>query len=248
MQIRFYFLLITLFLVSCDKEKKKDNQTSENYLSMHIQPTFGNSDLHLDSIYETQQGYKVKFLDIKFYLSPIKNGTDTLSTAELFDFRSTGTFLFKKLGDASKFTALQGNIGVIPSLNHKDPSAFPNESPLNISNAGPMHWSWNTGYIFIVLEGKVDTLQDGIINPNHNFSFHVGSDSYLQSIDFSNISWQSVTANEKRLSLKLDLLSFLENPAQPIDLKHEFLTHSGSGTESLTWKVVQNFKQALKFQ
>ena len=50
---------------------------------------------------------------------------------------------------------------------------------LNIENAGLMHWSWNTGYIFVNIEGKVDTLSSGIFN--HNFSFHIGTDAFLQN-------------------------------------------------------------------
>ena len=248
MKIRIYLLMITFFFFSCTKDKKKTDSAPDKYLSIHIQPIFGNSNFYLDSIYETQEGYKVKFLDIKFYLSAIRNGNDTLAKVALFDFRSTGNFLLKQVADASKFSSIQGNIGVIQSLNHQDPSAFPNDSPLNISNAGAMHWSWNTGYIFVVIEGKADTIPDGTTNPNHNFSFHVGSDSYLQSLNFSNVSWQSISETEKRLSLNLDVLSFLQNPGQAIDLKKEFLTHSGAGSEVLTLKVAENFKQALKIQ
>jgi hypothetical protein len=129
-----------------------------------------------------------------------------------------------------------------------DPSAFPNDSPLNISNAGTMHWSWNTGYIFISIEGKTDTIPDATLNFNHSFSFHVGKDNFLETISFSNVNWQSISNNEHRLKLKLDLLSFLQNPNQPIDLKNEFLTHSGSGQQDLTLKVAQNFKQAITAQ
>ena len=248
MKIQFYIPLMTFFIFSCHKDDPKPTPVTDNYVSITVDPKYGNSSFFLDSIYVTQEGYQVKFTDLKFYVSGLKNGTDTLSSAELFDFSSTGSLLLRKKGDYLKFSSLHANLGVIQSLNHLDPSAFPNESPLIISNAGPMHWGWNPGYIFISVEGKTDTIPDGIMNLDHSFSFHIGTDTYLETIDFTNINWQTVSETEKVFKLKLDLLSFLQNPTQPINLKNEFLTHSGSGQEALALKVTQNFKQALTAQ
>lgn len=245
MNIKIYIIFIVAFLFSCEKDKPFPTHSSQKYLSIFVDPVYGNEPFFLDSIYTTQEGFKVKFTDIKFYLSALRNGTDTLTKATLFDYSSTGSRLTRLVGDYKNFSSLKGNIGVIQSLNHLDPSAFPNDSPLNISNAGTMHWSWNTGYIFISIEGKTDTIPDGTLNLNHNFSFHVGTDNFLETISFSNVNWQTISDNEHQFKLKLNLLSFLQNSTQPIDLKNEFLTHSGSGQEALALKVAQNFKQAL---
>jgi hypothetical protein len=238
---------MVLFFFSCKKDEPNPTPV-DKYLSISIDPSYGNQSLYLDSVYTTPEGYKVKFSDLKFYVSALRNGTDTLTKAALFDYSSTGNMLTRLVGDYNKFSSLQGNIGVIQSLNHQDPSAFPNDSPLNISNAGTMHWGWNTGYIFISIEGKTDTIPDATLNLNHSFSFHIGTDNFLESISFSNVNWQSISDFENRFKLKLDLLSFIQNPTQPIDLKNEFLTHSGSGQGVLALKVAQNFKQALTAQ
>jgi hypothetical protein len=249
MKSKIYFVSVLAIFFSC----KKDDPTpptpaSNKYLSITVDPSYGNQTFFLDSVFTTPEGYKVKFTDLKFYVSALRNGMDTLTKAALFDFSSTGNLLARITGDYNKFSALQGNIGVIQSLNHLDPSAFPNDSPLNISNAGTMHWGWNTGYIFISIEGKTDTIPDATLNLNHSFSFHVGTDNFLETISFSNVNWQSFSDNENRFKLKFDLLSFLQSPTQTIDLKNEFLSHSGSGQEVLALKVVQNFKQALSAQ
>ena len=242
-------LLILIFLaftfVSC---KKKENPIPQvdNYLSLTVQPKFGSNNLFLDSIYTSPEGYKLKFTDLKLYITQLKNGSITLIDATIFDFRENGLLAFRKKGDPSQFSALQGFIGVDQTLNHLDPSAFPNDSPLNISNAGTMHWGWNTGYIFLSIEGKVDTIPDGNISLDHNFSFHIGTDSYLSDFSFNNLNWQNPSANEFILPFKLDLLSFLQNPSQPIDLKTDYLTHSGAGQEALSEIVIENFKQAFQ--
>ena len=248
MNFKIYIVLILPFFFSCKKDDAKPPSIAEEHLSITVDPTFGIESFYLDSVFTTQEGYKVKFTDLKFYISALKNGSDTLTKAALFDFSSTGNVLTRLIGDYNKFSSLQANVGVIPSLNHLDPSAFPNESPLNISNAGTMHWGWNTGYLFISIEGKTDTIPDATLNLNHSFSFHIGTDTFLDNISFSNVNWQSVSDHEHLFKLKFDLLSFLQNPTQQIDLKTEFLSHSGSGQESLALKVLQNFKQALTAQ
>lgn len=236
-----------LIIISC-KKKDPQPQIVDNYLKITVQPTYANSgqqNVQLDSVYTTPEGYKVKFTDVKFYVTKLKNGNSNLLEAAFFDFRETGLLLAKVKGDYAQFSSLQGFIGVDSVLNHSDPSAFPNDSPLNISNAGPMHWGWNPGYIFINLEGKVDTIPDGINNLDHSFSFHIGTDTYRRNLNFSNVNWQTFSATEKVFPLKLDLWKFLHNPASTIDLKTEFLTHTASGQQALTVKVTSNFQQAL---
>ena len=108
-----------------------------------------------------------------------------------------------------------------------------------------MHWGWNPGYIFINIEGKVDTIIDATNNLDLSFSFHVGTDPYLQSFDFTDVTWIDKGNKVWELPLKLDLAAFLANPLSPINLKNEHLTHTAAGQENLTQKVIQNFKNAL---
>ena len=216
---------------------------ASDLLEINVNPKFGPHDFYLDSSYETTEGYLVKFTDIKFYISDLKNGTNVLCDAALFDFRQTQQNLISKPGDFSQYGSLVGNIGIDSAINHSDPSAFPNDSPLNISNAGLMHWGWNPGYIFISIEGKVDTLANGN-SFNHNFSFHVGTDQLLEPFNFDNLIWTPTDVGYK-MDWTLDLQTLLHNSQSTIDLKNEFLSHSGSGQLILAEKVKNNFLIAL---
>ncbi len=240
-----YLLLLSPLLWSCDPDDPKPVDPVAETVKVSINPTYGTQAFYMDSIYTTAEGYKVKFTELTCYFTLMGNGTNQLIEAALFNFRETGSTLVSKAGNHLNYANLSGKIGVDSSLNHLDPSAFPNESPLNISNAGPMHWGWNPGYIFLNLEGKVDTIVDVTNNLDLSFSFHVGTDSYLQSFNFENVTWQDNGNNNWELPLKLDLASFLSNPLSPINLKNEHLTHTGAGQEVLTQKVIQNFKNAL---
>jgi hypothetical protein len=242
MRTIFFSLLVLVIATACGDDKP---EAPKAQLQIDLQPVFGGQNFFMDSIYTTQEGYKVKFTELKCYFTLFGNGTNALHQAALLDYRETGSLLFKKEGDYAKFLNLNVVLGVDSSLNHLDPSAFPNESPLNISNAGPMHWGWSTGYIFMNIEGKVDTLIDATTNPDLSFSFHVGTDSYLQNLQFNNINWADIGNNTRQFKLKLDLLAFLGQGASSINLSSEYLTHTAAGQEALTQKVISNFKNAI---
>jgi hypothetical protein len=242
MRTIFFSLLVLVFASACGDDNP---EASKAQLQIDLQPVYGGQNFFMDSIYTTQEGYKVKFTELKCYFTLFGNGTNALHQAALLDYRETGSLLFKKEGDYAKFLNLNAILGVDSSLNHLDPSAFPIESPLNISNAGPMHWGWSTGYIFMNIEGKVDTILDATTNPDLSFSFHIGTDSYLQNLQFNNINWTDIGNNTRQFKLKLDLLAFLGQGANSINLSSEYLTHTAAGQEALTQKVISNFKNAI---
>ena len=238
----FFSLLVLVLATACGDDNP---EAPKAQLQIDLQPVYGGQNFFMDSIYTTQEGYKVKFTELKCYFTLFGNGTNALHEAALLDYRETGSLLFKKEGDYAKFLNLSAVLGVDSSLNHLDPSAFPNESPLNISNAGPMHWGWSTGYIFMNIEGKVDTIPDATLNTDLSFSFHIGTDSYLQNLQFNNINWTDIGNNTRQFKLKLDLLAFLGQGTNSINLSSEYLTHTAAGQEALTQKVISNFKNAI---
>jgi hypothetical protein len=242
MRTIFFSLLVLIIATACGDDNP---EAPKAQLQIDLQPVYGGQNFFMDSIYTTQEGYKVKFTELKCYFTLFGNGTNALHQAALLDYRETGSLLFKKEGDYAKFLNLNAVLGVDSSLNHLDPSAFPNESPLNISNAGPMHWGWSTGYIFMNIEGKVDTIPDATLNTDLSFSFHIGTDSYLQNLQFNNINWADIGNNTRQFKLKLDLLAFLGQGASSINLSSEYLTHTAAGQEALTQKVISNFKNAI---
>jgi hypothetical protein len=153
--------------------------------------------------------------------------------------------LFQAEGETTDATTLTANLGIGASNNHSDPSAFPVESPLNILNSGGMHWSWNPGYIFMKVEARVDTIPDGNALFDHNVIFHIGRDVNLQSLSLSSLNWQKETDLISTLPLKLDMVEFLDNGTQSIDLTTEFTSHSSGGQEVLSLKVIENFRDAI---
>ena len=240
--------MFSLFIVfsSCkDKVEDEPCEPEVAQLKVSVQPMFGGQTLYLDSTYSTTEGYDVQFTDLKFFAENVRGTVLQLKDAALFDFRVTGTTLFTGDGSPEDFSSIQGNLGVQPSLNGSDPSAFPNDSPLNISNSGGMHWGWNPGYIFMKVEAKVDTIPDGTALFDHNVVLHIGKDVNLQTFSFANINWQQTGDLTYLFPLKLDMQKFLQNGTQTIDLKTEYSSHTASGQEVLSLKVIENFNAAI---
>jgi hypothetical protein len=237
------------FLTNCKKEVTTNSvdQTPSQTLEVGVFPMFGSDSLFLDSTYTTDEGYQVQFTDIKFFGGNWKNGNSVLFDAALFDFRATKNFFARVANSPTSYTAIQGFLGVDSTKNHADPSAFPVTSVLNIANANDMHWDWNPGYIFVKIEAKVDTIPDGIPLFDHFAVFHVGTDSFIQTLDFPVVQWVKMNESTYKASLLLDMHQFLSNGSQPIDLKNEYTSHTAAGQELTTQKVMQNFKSSLHF-
>lgn len=239
-------ICVFVLILSCKHEKVNEPISSpENQIKVTIQPYFGLEKLYLDSIFTFSNGNQIKFTDIKFYFSELTNDNSIqLIDAAFFNYRLKGNSFISKTGNYSDFSTLKGFLG-LHNDNHKDPSAFPNDSPLNIMNTDGMHWGWNDGYSFVQIEARADTINDGIKNFNHTIVFHVGTDQFLQNVNYSNLNWQSIGNYTYQLAFKLDMKDVFENSTQPINIKTEFMTHSTAGQEALSLKVIQNFKYAL---
>jgi hypothetical protein len=234
-----------LIAVACKKKPGPEPPTVTPQLKVEIQPVFGNDTLELDSTYTTQDGWDVQFTDIKFYLTDWASGSNELSDVARFDYRENGTTAFQVNGTAANFPSLTGNIGVPASINHNDPSAFPSSSPLNIMNANGMHWAWNTGYIFIIIEGRADTIPDGTPLFGHLLTYHIGTDAYLGTVNFPAVTWTATTPTMSTAHFRLNLKTMIDHPVDPIDIRSEYITHSSGTQATLTQKILSNFLDAF---
>jgi hypothetical protein len=233
-----------LSLTSCKSDDPEIVMQSSDPLKVTVQPVFGGEDLLLDSTYQTPEGYDIQFTDIKFYLQDVRSGLNLLKDVALFDYRLRGTSMIERTGDVVNYPNLQMNLGVGASVNHNDPVGFDPNSWLYISNANDMHWDWNPGYIFVKIEAKVDTIQDGIALFDHNVVFHIGKDENLKTLSFTDINWINIGSGYY-FPLKLDMLHFLDTGTSSIDVKTEYTSHTMAGQEVISAKVMDNFKEAL---
>lgn len=251
-----YLGLISLFILglnACKKDKPAPTPPivetppvdESIHLTMKLNPIFNGNTVTLGSTFTTVEGYPFQLTNLKFLISDLINNGNTLIPAAKFDWAEDGLTVFSTTGDPTLYQKLSGNLGVDSVTNHLDPISFPTTDPLYLTNINDMHWSWNPGYIFIKVEGKYDTII-GSSNFPLSFLFHIGKDENKQIFQWNTVTWNKIDDKHYEAILDFKLDKFLHGTTQSIDLKTENLSHSSSGQETLSLKVIQLFNDALQ--
>jgi hypothetical protein len=137
-----------------------------------------------DSVYVDDFGNDYKFTRIQYYLSghTLENDNGVQEIAEYMLVSPAATVYTAGKSEAGHFHELKFTVGIDSATNHSDPALYASGHPLSFQSPST-HWSWSTGYIFIMLEGLVDADNDGTFEGN--FVFHIGTDSFKSNIDLT---------------------------------------------------------------
>lgn len=245
----FVLLAILTIAVSCKKDNKQTPEPSvaAETSEVRVNPVFNGEALQLDHTYSLNDTTDIQIVELKFYMSNITSAGVQKKDYALFDYRATGSRLFSFNGSNAGFTDFTALVGVPSSVNHSDPSAFPEGSALSTLVANDMYWGWSGGFIFVKIEAKADTIADGIANFDHNLVYHVATDGFTESVSFPSLNWQGTTAHVANLGL--DIRSVFNRPGHRIEVRTEHTTpHMPAPEGSLTAKILGNFIAALSVQ
>ncbi|WP_107037214.1 MbnP family protein [Brumimicrobium mesophilum] len=243
----FIFLISFGLLYSCNNKQplEVDPEDYELKARVNIIPNYNGVPMEFNQNYTTQEGYTIEFTKLNFIMTNFENNGKRLFESAVYKFEENERLLWEGAGNYLDFSNFSANIGVDATQNHEDPSAREADDPLFILNTGDMHWGWNTGYIFIILEGKADTsaTQDG--TGIANFAYHIGRDQMLRSFNLQNLDWEKVTDNIFETNITIDLYNFFDGSTQDIDIKNERTSHTTPSQISLSEKIIDNFVEAL---
>jgi len=176
---------LCLIAFSCGKDKPIDitNEVDQGTLNLRINHKFGEQEFMINQIFTLDNGQRIKFSALKYLLSGLKlehqttahqfNGLYLLCSTDKNDYE------LGKLAP-SLFNQLSFDIGVDSLTNHADPTAFAATHPLGQALQS-MYWGWNSGFVFILAEGSVDTTNLGTGAFDQNFVFHIGGDMLFES-------------------------------------------------------------------
>lgn len=244
------FLIFVSFSLFYSCNNKQPHLVSPDELELkarvNIVPNYNGVPMEFNQNYTTQEGYTIEFTKLNFIMTNFKNDTKQLFESGVYKFEKNKRLLWEGVGNYADFDSFSANIGVDSTQNHEDPSARDADDPLFILNTGDMHWGWNTGYIFIMLEGKADTsaTQDG--SGMTNFAYHIGNDQLLRNFSLQNLSWDKVNSHLYETNVQLDLYKVFDGENHDIDIKLERSSHTNPGEIPLSVKVIDNFVKALK--
>lgn len=184
-----------------------------------------------------QTGRKFDYSFVRMYLSNFRlvnasGETHVNDTFLLIDPTITKYNIGKvAVGDYSK---IRFDIGIDSITNStKQPADFAQDHPLGPQSPS-MYWAWNTGYIFLKLEGSVDTnlIPDGTID--WPYVFHLGTNQLLRSVEL-NYPVSGDDGQKLVLDIGVDLARFFDF----VDLRTENSSHTLNNL-FLAKKVVDN--------
>lgn len=194
-------------------------------------------------------GRKTRFTKVQFYASGFvfnkSNGNQVKLEDEYLlvhpDQTSYSLVGGLEQGDYTGFKFYQG---VDPDVNtKKSVDSWPAGHALSPSgNPHHTYWTWNSGYVFVVLEGRVDTSASGTGTPDQSFIFHAGTDDLLRTITLQK-QLTAIDGESVSVAINVDWAEYLHG----IDLKEENETHTMNDKPTAT-VIVNNGERVFSAQ
>lgn len=231
---------------------KKNDGDEKATIVLCFKGKVGNENLLLrNSKFTPGNGSKVNIETLKFYLSNLTlikedNSEVLLKDVAFIDFENNHTSNTSNgetitiETEAGKYKGIKLGFGVDNTKNNADPSVYKEEEPLSIYKG--MHWSWNTGYIFMKLEGKFDADTTANIL-SQDYLFHTGLNNLYTTSTF-NKTFQLNGAETTVINFNVDAVKMFHTTNSSIDLSTESFTHT-TGNVPLAEKVRDLFIQAI---
>lgn len=233
------FSFLVFSFLGCKKNKTQTSTKGAVYFQ--FKQYFGSQNFALNTTFSDNSGNKLSFTRASFYLSkPVIKNTSGVSLVLKNEYflvhHDTKTALITSV-DETTIKSVSTNVGIDSATNHEDPANYGSSSPLAYQTPS-MHWGWSSFYLFIVVEGNIDTDGDG--NFDDTFAFHIGTDNYLKQISNSNLNIQVIADKSAIIPIKIDYSKLFEG----IDLTTDNKTHT-TDNPTLANTFVQNISKAF---
>jgi hypothetical protein len=181
-------------------------------------------DLQLNQTYQLN-GVPMEFTHTGMYFSNFTLLTDT-GVVSLPDSYVLYNALDKQFSvhdaPAGSYSGLRFYLGIDSVTNYTTlPADYQPSKPLS-SQVPIMHWSWNTGYIFLRFDGTVDTTQPADNTLDEGMAFHIGTHEFLTPIEMGQ-TFSIADSGTTELTMQIDYEKFFDG----IDLSQEYVTHTG---------------------
>ncbi len=202
----FAVALLSMVIVSCTKDDKMvDPMGTTGSITIEYDNVVGDRDLKLDTDnYTNGAGESFNITTFNYYISNIK-----LLKADGSSYvvpRDSSYFLIREANAASQevtlnnvpvgdYTGIEFMVGVDSLKSASDPAQ--RTGVLDVANPEVMYWAWNSGYIFLKLEGAspASTIASG------KYNYHIGFFGGLTSPTLNNLKTVKVDFGGKKASV-----------------------------------------------
>lgn len=137
--------------------------------------------------YQDGTGRSFQFTKARFYFSSPKVLTDTGAIPSESNLHVTADQSEYLIGDIDPghYEGVSFQVGLDSAINHSDPTLYPEGHALSITSPIQDHWTWNVGYVFLRIEGMVDSTSAMNGPLNVRFDYHVATDALLRTVTLS---------------------------------------------------------------
>jgi hypothetical protein len=206
-----YSLSIIALVVSLNSCKKEDAGPSNQTLKLHVHNVVGSDVLNYSNTFTTSTGQRFTLSEFRYYVSGISllknDGTKLPITGKYFLVSPSVSDYDLGSVPVGDYKGLEFSVGIDSAANHSDPATYEPTNPLAIQTPA-IHWSWNSGYIFVKLEGKCDTTVGNNGALDQDLIYHLGLDASLRTVTL-NTSFTVSKDNAKSLTMVADLRKYL---------------------------------------
>lgn len=240
-------LIVTTLFQSCGPDPQEPETGT---LTVNFNATANGQPLVLGDKYTSIKGLPYKLTLYKFYISNLRlysvNEPDTILDADLINFssdaaiRNTSISINVKPGNYSGFGF---GLGLDSTQNRFDPISFPSTSPFSAS-AGT-HWGMFFMYRFMLIEGDIDTTDNGLEDYELPVVMHTGFDSLYMTRDFTDHTMEIKAGQTTTLNINFDFNKLFYNGNDTINLLTNNITHTSDNYPLAYW-VTRNFKNAFE--
>lgn len=223
---------------------KKDDDESVDMADVEFQFNFlVNGEAFTPGQVYDINGTMVSFETVNFYIGDMtfkpQSGNATAFTGDhLLVTPDAGSQNVGEVASGS-FTELSFFVGVAETANNQTEEDFTNrKDPDPLAEQTPaMHWSWNSGYKFIRIDGSVDTDGDG--TPETGMQFHLGNNDRRATITFQ--APIDLPKGDNTVEFEFDVAKMFTN----IDLSTNFSFHTTPTETATAGTFVGNLADAL---
>ncbi|GAB4407155.1 MAG: hypothetical protein OHK0039_09430 [Bacteroidia bacterium] len=247
-------LVASLLLVAACKPETLTEKTGD--FELNIALLAAGQAFELGTAYQNVEGRAYTFDEFKLYigdLTLVKADGEELKLADaiLYDFR-TGTANKTTHGPgvaklfevpAGAYKGVKFGVGVPARLNGLDPATYTSSHPLSVSQG--THWTWATGYIFVKMDGRIDSSAARTGALSYGLTYHMGTSDLYREVSYldADHAFEVAEGEELQFKLELDVNRFFYNSSDTIDMVTRNITHStpvGSEAFGLARRIMDN--------
>lgn len=239
-------LFLAISLVSFNACNKDDDDTVDvAEVEFHFDYLVNGQAYTPGQVYDIN-GTNVSFENVNFYIGDMafartSGNQTTFSGDHLLITPDAGAQAVGEVAPGS-FNQLSFFVGVAEDANNQTEEDFTNrKDPDPLAEQTPsMHWSWNSGYKFIRIDGSVDTDGDG--TPETGMQFHLGNNDRRATLQFQGA--YDLATGKNIMNFEFDIAKLFAN----IDLSTNYSFHTTPTETATADTFVANLANALSLK